>query len=83
MKAARDALEVPPPKPACGLHGEALPCIICLGQNGIAEPGTFDHLLEVAVKRGVIEFEAGPFKVKFGPGVHAEWQRVNRPIVER
>lgn len=50
---------------------------------GPPDPAIFDRLLEIAVKRGVIEFEAGPFKVKFGPGVHAEWQRVNRPIVER
>lgn len=46
-------------------------------------PDTFDQLLAIAAKRGVSEFEAGPFKVKFGAGVHKEWERTNRPIVER
>lgn len=47
------------------------------------DPDDFRRLLDIAAKAGVTEFTAGPYIVKFGAGVHAEWQRLNRPVVDR
>jgi hypothetical protein len=48
-----------------------------------SSPDTFAQLLAIAAKAGVTVFEAGPFKVTFGSGVHEEWRRLNRPVVDR
>jgi hypothetical protein len=45
-------------------------------------PATFSELLRIAADAGVVEFEAGPFKVKFSQSVANRWALLNRVPVD-
>lgn len=52
------------------------------GKPAPVSPATFSELLRIAADAGVVEFEAGPFKVKFSQSVANRWALLNRVPVD-